>query len=546
MNRFGEVVSAVSEGRRHGPLSRRVVNASRLQELLHYLAGTTSKAMGNQQAAPASTLQQGRTPGVTSSSGFQWSSGPQVTIAKDTPPECLIKLAKILVCKSLAEENVDGITRSVFIKYITKSSEPLGKRLFQYLMKHWQKEAGGSRTTSERHQCAVDKGDVLSSNAFTAAASHLMALHTDSQQMEFYIKLYAGDQEKISKGDVFDLISAAHQVSTCSQRTCCLPDDILMAVVRGAMHGKESINTKYLHSWLCQHCSRLLMWLHRNIMHTLTVGHRTIPDNTEEAEDDRDTPILDCPGKSTCVSLHPALIWLLTCSLPLLYTKPEKSKPHPSNNLLLDPHVFIDKMVLAVSPTHWVPLYNSDEHGLSINRLQHHVFGYHGATLMFITTEGDNMFCVASDQEWRDSKHFWGGEHARCLHLTPEYKIIESGAKILYFNVTSRGFPTGLQVGTDSTNRALTLDLNLTLVTYRKIPYKLQSVEVWGCSTSEVKEAQQELKKREVKDVESRRKVKVNSSDWLDNPDRYLIELAGTRLSYAQYDNPPPEASGSK
>lgn len=53
-------------------------------------------------------------------------------------------------------------------------------------------------------------------------------------------------------------------------------------------------------------------------------------------------------------------------------------------------------------------------------------------------------------------------------------------------------------------------------------------------------------KKREVKDVESRRKVKVNSSDWLDNPDRYLIELAGTRLSYAQYDNPPPEASGSK
>lgn len=55
-----------------------------------------------------------------------------------------------------------------------------------------------------------------------------------------------------------------------------------------------------------------------------------------------------------------------------------------------------------------------------------------------------------------------------------------------------------------------------------------------------------ELKKKEVKDVESRRKVKMNSSDWLNNPDRYLIELAGTRLSYAQYDTPPHEASGSK
>lgn len=96
MNRFGEVVSAVSEGRRHGPLSRRVVKASRLQELLHYLAGTTSKTMGNQQATPASTLQQGRAVGVTNSSGFQWSSGPQVTIPKDTPPECLIKLTKVI------------------------------------------------------------------------------------------------------------------------------------------------------------------------------------------------------------------------------------------------------------------------------------------------------------------------------------------------------------------------------------------------------------------------------------------------------------------
>lgn len=59
------------------------------------------------------------------------------------------------------------------------------------------------------------------------------------------------------------------------------------------------------------------------------------------------------------------------------------------------------------------------------------MFGYHGATLMFITTEGDNMFCVASDQEWRDSKHFWGGEHALCLHLTPEYKIIESKETVM-------------------------------------------------------------------------------------------------------------------
>lgn len=74
-------------------------------------------------------------------------------------------------------------------KYITKSSEPLGKRLFQYLMKHWQKEAGDSLTTTDAEQCPVDKEDVLSSDAFIAAATHLMSLLSDSQQMEFYIKV---------------------------------------------------------------------------------------------------------------------------------------------------------------------------------------------------------------------------------------------------------------------------------------------------------------------------------------------------------------------
>lgn len=59
-------------------------------------------------------------------------------------------------------------------------------------------------------------------------------------------------------------------------------------------------------------------------------------------------------------------------------------------------------------------------------RFQHHVFGYHGPTLMFITAEGGNMFCLASDEEWRDSKHFWGSDHCICMHLTPEYRVIES------------------------------------------------------------------------------------------------------------------------
>ncbi|XP_042862530.1 uncharacterized protein LOC122247364 [Penaeus japonicus] len=494
-----------------------------------YLAYTTTTLrnliMGNTNASEFQNAID-KTPKKTQQGGRGW-AGNRGTSAED-PPDFLVKLAKILVQKSLAEDNIDGITENVFLKYICKANKPLGHRLFQHLVRHWQEQ-------SNQEQEKSNFGDLLSRSAFLASSHYILGLLSDSEQLEFYIKVFAGDEEKISQGNLYELIFAAYHISKVAHQTCCLPDDILMAVVKAAMHGKESVSKKYLHGWVSQNCPRLVMWVHKYITHMLTVGHRTIPDNTNEDEDDTDTPILDCPNKSSCITLHPALIWLLTCTLPTLYSKQQKSLPS-SNSLLLDPHIFIDRMISAVSPTHWVPLYNSDNHGLSINRFQHHVFGYHGPTLMFITAEGGNMFCLASDEEWRDSKHFWGSDHCICMHLTPEYRVIESGPKMMYFNVSSRGFPTGIHIGTDSTNRALTVDLNLSLVTYRRIPYKLFSIEAWGCGTTEAKEAQVELKKREVKDSENRRKVNLNSVDWVDNPDRYLLELAGGRPTYAQYD----------
>lgn len=47
---------------------------------------------------------------------------------------------------------------------------------------------------------------------------------------------------------------------------------------------------------------------------------------------------------------------------------------------------------------------------------------------------------------------------------------------------------------------------------------------------------QLQIKDWEVKQVETHRKVKITSADWLDHPDRYLLELAG-RPSYATNAN---------
>lgn len=103
MNHAGEVASVVDGGaRKHVPLSRRVVKASRLHELLHYLAGGASRVMGNQQAAatPAPTARQERRASLPNIRSFQWSCGPQATILRDSPPpEFLMKLAKVITSK---------------------------------------------------------------------------------------------------------------------------------------------------------------------------------------------------------------------------------------------------------------------------------------------------------------------------------------------------------------------------------------------------------------------------------------------------------------
>lgn len=49
------------------------------------------------------------------------------------------------------------------------------------------------------------------------------------------------------------------------------------------------------------------------------------------------------------------------------------------------------------------------------------------------------------------------------------------------------------------------------------------------------RENQLDVKKWEVKEAERNRAIKMSASEWLDHPDRYLLELAG-RPSYNNCD----------
>lgn len=57
--------------------------------------------------------------------------------------------------------------------------------------------------------------------------------------------------------------------------------------------------------------------------------------------------------------------------------------------------------------------------------------------------------------------------------------------------------------------------------------------KVWGCGDKQSRDIQNDIKKWQVREAERQRTVKLSAADWLDNPDRYLLELGGR----PQYNN---------
>jgi len=78
-----------------------------------------------------------------------------------------------------------------------------------------------------------------------------------------------------------------------------------------------------------------------------------------------------------------------------------------------------DKIKSLSQPVHWTLLYNSNSHGLSMNRFQHHVFAYKGQTVMLIELEAGDLYVVAADAEWKESTSRYGGMDALVLEAVP-------------------------------------------------------------------------------------------------------------------------------
>ncbi|KAK9874318.1 hypothetical protein WA026_002669 [Henosepilachna vigintioctopunctata] len=366
----------------------------------------------------------------------------------------------------------------------------------------------------------------------------------DATISDILIKIFStqnqdNNNETITPESLKALLMSAYHISMdhyCEgPQSCFSLHRTLKAVVDSCFHIKNSLSTSFVSHWLQSNCPRLLQPVHRYIVHSLATSYRTLEEKNEldlAAGLELATPVLDkaapfVQGKNP----HPHLLtmslsWLLASALPPLYSQPQKaSSPESTSNGLTSMN-FLAKMLSSI-PSHWVLIYDSDENGLGANRFLHHTLAYRGPTLVIVKTNEGNLFCIACPDEWHESHHYWGREESALYQLLPKFGLIEKGQKLLYLNFTARGYPYGLRVGSDPRSPFISIDGGFEKIEYSKIPDKLSTIEVWGCGDVVSRDRQLEVKKWEFKEAERQRVVKMSAADWVDHPDRYLLELAG-------------------
>ncbi|KAG7303287.1 hypothetical protein JYU34_011763 [Plutella xylostella] len=431
------------------------------------------------------------------------------------------KLGKLLAQRSQKEDGVNGVTENSFTKYVFPAYPELARHFFSHI-----------------HQGGKCKNKHMSVSAFRQQCEKVLALLDDAAIIETYVRMFSsGSEEGVSREQLRGLLHASYQLSMDHSpdgpQTCLMINKTLSAVVDACFNKKDSHSVNFVVRWLDEHTHRIIFPLHRYCVHMLSTRHREISTHLESSSSGVElaTPVLErgAWGAGAGGALCPSASWLLAAALPPLYSRPHKAPdPQAAGSFST---AWLARLVCAV-PSHWVPLYSSHEHGLGANRFLHHTTGYRGATVVLLQA-GPLVAVLAAPSEWRETHQYWGSPDCVLLQLYPTFSIIERGGKMLYLNTSIRGYPKGLRAGSDPRAPKLCVNEDFDQLTYLNTPYPLDAIEVWGCGDHSSRETQLEIKKWQVKEAERQRHIKISAADWIEHPDRYLLEMAGR----PQYNN---------
>ncbi|KAH8273962.1 hypothetical protein KR044_006334 [Drosophila immigrans] len=458
-------------------------------------------------------------------------SGADVTEKYLTQLVPVERLAEILKEQTNAKYGINGIVSNVFVSQVFPQYTDLGHRLFQLM--HMNSKA------TTKH---------LGTVAFRQQCERFLGIMDDAKVLESYIKMYAQDDNPdfIDKTGVTRLLHICYTIAmqhSGNAVLCTAINRTFGSVTKSIFFSHDSLSLGFVCRWFEQNLIRLVLLVHKYCVHTLSTAYRGLEQQTQSCGIELQTPVLeqrnpfasavDATDHSLPVSQIESLMplsqaWLLAGALPPLYSKPQTIvPPNSSNNVSASSAVQIFKEKLSMMPSHWTLLYDSNEHGVGANRFLHHVLGYRGPTLVLLHTKDEQTYCIAAPSEWKETHLFVGAEGSCVIQLLPKFVILEKKPNILYLNTSIRGYPKGLRAGADPRKPILAVDEHFENVDCKGIAAGLMSIEVWGCGDKSSREVQLDIKKWQIKEAERQRTVKLTAADWMDHPDRYLLELGG-------------------
>ncbi|CAD5220397.1 unnamed protein product [Bursaphelenchus xylophilus] len=187
---------------------------------------------------------------------------------------------------------------------------------------------------------------------------------------------------------------------------------------------------------------------------------------------------------------------------------------------------FQNKRPTGVDMPCWHILYDSGNHGLSVNGFEGKVFGYQSPTVAIFKMNDGQIFVIANNLEWRHTTKNFGSSFTKCLRISPTFKVFESRSPepiFCNFKYRTSGFGVGYK-------DAFTVNAGFDNVA---------AIEVWGCGDDAALKAQAAQKLRQRMAAERNQKVPL-PGNWDDNPDKTVLEMAGFQFSSERNRPEPP------
>ncbi|KAL5017015.1 hypothetical protein ScPMuIL_006604 [Solemya velum] len=380
---------------------------------------------------------------------------------------------------------------------------------------------------------------------FIKAGKEVLKLFDESAQQKYYFKLFAGGKDHLTKDDTIQMVDVSYALTLASSKISYSKtdhDDRVFDAVVSSMFGiKDTVTYDIFSKWLHWNCPHMFCGVH-NWVYTILTGSK-LPAECETTP----VPQLERFGEGkSCLSM--GSLWLLSATMPPVYTHCEGDTPGLVNPMTGNDvqqavsgeisrtrrNDFFGLFQARLSQCQsWTLLYDSTEHGQSLNRFSYHVSSYFGPTVTLFSFEGRNLYCVAEDTGWREGTTRFGGDDTMIIQVTPIYKVIQARGPLVMWNDHARDIPKGISIGKDGRSTVLCLPKDFDKVKHYGVECNLNKVEVWGCGSTKIHKAQIQQKTWEKRDVEKQasRKLRLETT-WDENPDKQLLQWGGVEVNH--------------